>query len=46
MTLPTEMANSINKLGQTNEIKDINKFFNWYFTENENFNFKQLVNGI
>ena len=46
-TLPTEMAiYPINVLGQTNEIKDVNKFFHWYFTENENYNFKGLINSI
>lgn len=46
-TLPTEMAiYPINVLGQTSEIKDINQFFYWYFTENERYNFVGLVDGI
>ncbi|TMN21852.1 hypothetical protein [Lentibacillus cibarius] len=46
-TLPIEMAiYPINVLGQTSEIKDINQFFYWYFTENERYNFVGLVDGI
>ncbi|MDM5332873.1 hypothetical protein QUF56_06490 [Ureibacillus composti] len=46
-TLPTEMAiYPIKVLGQTNEIKDINQFFHFYFTVDESRNFKGLVEGI
>jgi hypothetical protein len=46
-TLPTQMAlYPINVLGRTDKIKDVNEFFYWYFTENENYNFKKLIEDI
>lgn len=46
-TLPIEMAiYPFKVLGATSEIRDIDKFFNEYFTHNENYHLKGLIRNI
>lgn len=46
-TLPAELGiYAVNILGNTNEISDINKFLLWYFTEDDYFHAKRMLEDI
>lgn len=46
-TLPTELGiYAVNAIGQTDEIKDVDKFLQWYFTEDDYEHFKNMIEGI